>query len=65
MIQWLNMSQGGGAGRGVILPVIKHLEEVGTISFWEGRHTVPTREFSVAGFDNCINAMSLLRTGDP
>lgn len=49
----------------MFLPVMKHLEEVGTISFWEGRHTVPTREFKVAGFDNCINAMSLLRTGDP
>lgn len=48
------------SGGTTFLPVMKHLEDVGTISLCLGRHTVPTRAFRVAGFDNCISAMSLL-----
>ena len=40
-------------------PEIKHLEDVGTISSWTGRQTVPTRLFKVAGLESWIKAMSL------
>ena len=43
-----------------LIPVMKHVAEVETISFGEGRHTVFTRLFRVAGLDSCISAMSLL-----
>ena len=38
---------------------MKHLEEVGTISLYLGRHTIPIRGLKAAGLDNCISAMSL------
>ena len=47
-------------GDKTFLPVMKHLDEVETISLCLGRHTVPTRAFRVAGLANCISAMSLL-----